>query len=133
MGEERKDRTGPWFAVERLDVFWAAVDVARLCDALGSRLWRRNAALWRQLQRAVASMIANIGEGASCSTMGNQRRFFEYAYRSAGECAALVITFGSLGALRADERQELLALLDRIQAMLLRMMQRAARAAQRNR
>jgi four helix bundle protein len=129
METGRRENSARWFAVEKLDVFWAAVSLLSLCDRASARLWRRNASLYRQLQRAVASILANIGEGAACSGAADRRRYFEYAYRSAGECSALIIAFDSLGALSPGEYGEARELLQRIQMMLQRMMQQAVRRA----
>jgi four helix bundle protein len=124
--EQRRERVSArWFPVEKLDVFRAALDLLALCDQLGRRLWVRNSALYRQLQRAVASLIANIGEGANCFTPGDRRRFYEYAYRSAGECSSLLIAFNALGALSPEEYERARDLVARVHMMLLKMMQRA--------
>jgi four helix bundle protein len=124
--ERRRDRdSARWFPVEKLDVFRAALEFLALCDQLGRRLWLRNSALCRRLQRAVASLIANIGEGANCFTLGDRRRFYEYAYRSAGECSSLLIAFNALGALSPDEYARARDLLARVHMMLLKMMQHA--------
>jgi four helix bundle protein len=125
MENRRGETQTGWFPVERLDVFWVAVDFLRLCDRLGRRLWVRNSALCRQLQRAAASLIANIGEGAACHTAGDRRRYFEYAYRSAGECSALLLSFHALNALTLDEYQEARALLARVHMMLRKLMAHA--------
>ena len=114
------------FAVEKLDAFWAAVDLLRLYDRTGPTLWRRNAGLCRQLQRAIASVISNLGEAGSCLSKGDRRRYFEYAYRSAGECSAQIIGFHAIGAFTPEEYQQARLLVHRIQAMLLRLIQRSS-------
>ncbi len=115
------------FAVEKLDVYGAAVELLVLLDRLFPHLWRRNSALCRQLQRALASILTNIGEAASCMSPADRRRYFEYAYRSAGECAAAILAFEAIGALQDPDAQAARRLLHRIQAMLMRLMQRARR------
>jgi four helix bundle protein len=78
-----------------------------------------------QLQRAIASLLANIGEAASCFSAGDRRRYFDYAYRSAGEAGALLLAFHAIGALTTDEYGALRTLVERIQQMLMRLMQRS--------
>lgn len=70
-------------------------------------------------------MIANIGEAVSSLSRGDRRRYFEYAYRSAGECSALFIAFHTIGALTEVQYDSGRVLLHRIQMMLMRRMQRS--------
>jgi four helix bundle protein len=127
MDDNRQVSPEKLFAVERLDVFRVAVSLVRLLDPLGPRLWKRNSSLWRQLQRALASVVANVGEAAGCLSRPDRRRYFEYAYRSASECAALVITLDAIGALDPSETATARQLLHRTQIMLIRLIQRARR------
>jgi four helix bundle protein len=119
--------TRAWFAVEKLDVFRAASELMQLTDGWYSRLGRRHGPVYQQLQRAVASIVANIGEGASSLGAADRSRFFEYAYRSAGEAASLILVLAVTRALSQAERDEALGLLHRIQSMLFRLIGRARR------
>lgn len=96
---------------------------------LGGQLWRRDSALTRQLQRALASLICNIGEAAGSLSKGDRRRYFEYAYRSASECAAALIGFHAMDALDPSDYQEARALLHRVQIMLMGLMKHAYHSA----
>jgi four helix bundle protein len=127
MVDRTKVPAAKLFAVEKLDVYRVALEFLVLHDRTAPRIWRRNQALFRQLQRAVASVIANIGEATSCFSPGDRRRYFEYAYRSAGECAALMIALNELGVLHGGEYDDARQLLHRIQIMLRRLMQQPTR------
>ncbi|MBW3554787.1 MAG: four helix bundle protein [Gemmatimonadetes bacterium] len=120
---------GKRFAVENLDVFWVAIDFLRLLDPLGPVLWRRNSGLWDHLKRATASVLSNVAEAASTLNVNERRRFFEFAYRSAGECAGMIISFDAIGALTPEQIEPARALLHRIQMMLLRLIQKDRRPA----
>jgi four helix bundle protein len=76
------------FDHERLVVYRFAVEF----DALIARVQARKGAanLRDQLDRASASIVANIAEGAGRRSPPDKRRFYAIARGSATECAALL-------------------------------------------
>jgi four helix bundle protein len=78
----------PWLEIDRLDCYRVAVEflscVPRLVPARGS------ADLRDQLERASASIVLNIAEGAGRVARLDRARFFTIARGSATECAAVL-------------------------------------------
>ncbi len=78
-------------------------------------------ALNDQIQRAAASLVANLGEGFDSGTMGDKRRYFRYALASVGESRKLVIGAAKVGALSSPHTQDPLVLLRDIKWDLIRL------------
>jgi four helix bundle protein len=66
-------------------------------------------ALKDQMQRSAISVISNIAEGKERETASEFVRFLFLAKGSAGELRAQVIVASDIGALSAEEREELAA------------------------
>jgi four helix bundle protein len=70
---------------ERLDVYQLALEFQAL--VIASR-FRGDSALRSQLERATASVLLNLAEGAGRRFPGDKARFYSIARGSAMECAA---------------------------------------------
>jgi four helix bundle protein len=106
---------------EHMRVFRLGVDLVEAVDSLDRALARRKPALNHQLQDAAVSVLANIGEGATELSRADKRRFYRYALRSTGECAALIHAAERIEALPDDAIDGVLALLLRIRTNLFRL------------
>jgi four helix bundle protein len=73
------------------------------------------------LQDAAVSIVANIGEGATDLSPGDKRRFYRYALRSAGECAALLHAAARLTLLPPATIAAAQAILKDLRAQLFRL------------
>ena len=78
----------PLFDAQRLDVYRVALEFQVLSTTLLPR--RGQAALRDQLDRASASIVLCIVEGAGRSSRPDKGRFYSMARGSATECAAVV-------------------------------------------
>jgi four helix bundle protein len=75
------------FDHERLEVYHLAIDFVALADTVVESLPRGHSAIADQLQRAAASIVLNIAEGAGEYSGHEKARFYRMAKRSATECA----------------------------------------------
>ena len=89
MSERRQVRKRP--RVERL-----AVEFLEVVRELERSVLRHAPDLNPDLQECAASILANFGEGWDESSLGDKRRFFRYAHRSAGEAERLLRAFRAL-------------------------------------
>jgi len=113
--------TQPRFGHQKLDVYQVAIDFIAVADDIVEHLPRGRAYLADQLHRAAVSVPLNIAEGAGEFSRRDKRRFYRMALRSATEAAAILDVCAQL---RLAEPPRLAAgsdLLDRIVAMLTRM------------
>jgi four helix bundle protein len=110
----------PALAVDRLDVYRAALDFA----ALASRVRVTPASLRDQIERASASIVLNLAEGVGRTSRPDQAHFFAIARGSALECAAVLDLLRARGVLAIDVHREGRALLVRVVQMLSRLMDR---------
>jgi four helix bundle protein len=78
----------PLFDAQRLDVYRVALEFQVLSATLLPR--RGQSALRDQLDRASASIVLCIAEGAGRSSRPDKARFYSIARGSATECAAVV-------------------------------------------
>ena len=118
----------PTLAVDRLDVYRAALDFA----ALASRVRVTPASLRDQIERASASVVLNLAEGVGRTSVADQAHFFAIARGSALECAAVLDLLHARGNLGPATHREGRALLVRIVQMLSRLIERrGARATPR--
>ncbi len=106
---------------QKLDVYKAAVEVAVTVDALLQRLPRGRAYLVDQLRRAVSSIGLNIAEGAGEFSAADKAKYYRYARRSAYECIAVLDLIEGLRIGDPTEMKASRTLLDRIGAMLTKM------------
>jgi four helix bundle protein len=114
----------PLFDAERLDVYRIAlafqVASARLVPARGV------AGLRDQLDRASASIVLNIGEGAGRTSRPDKARFYAIARGSATECAVIVDIAVARGLCSTSEGAQARTLLIRTVQMLTRLIARMA-------
>jgi four helix bundle protein len=82
------DGAEPLFDAQRLDVYRVALEFQVLSTTLLPR--RGQSALRDQLDRASASIVLCIAEGAGRSSRPDKARFYSIARGSATECAAIV-------------------------------------------
>ena len=108
------------FGFQKLDVYRCAIDFLALATPLSETVPKGYAPLGDQLRRASASIPLNIAEGTGKFDK-DARRFYAIARGSALECAAIVDVLKTLGFVGEDRYDKAQALLDRIVAMLTRM------------
>ncbi len=101
----------------QLDVY----RVAREMVVRVGRLGLKDAELRSQATRAAASVLLNLSEGLPSRSAGLRGRYFTTARGSAYEVAAAVDAAAALGQADAAAVAEVLALCDRVSAMLYRM------------
>jgi four helix bundle protein len=111
----------PTFGHQKLDVYQVAIDFVALADEVAQHLPRGRAYLADQLQRAAVSVPLNIAEGAGEFSRKDKRRFYRMALRSATEAAAILDVCVRLELGEPASVAVGLNLLDRIVAMLTRM------------
>ena len=105
---------------QRLDVYRCAVRFLALCAALTEAIPRGYCPLSDQLRRASLSIPLNIAEGSG-KAGHDVARFYAIARGSAMECAAIVDALETLGFVTPQELAEARELLERIVAMLTKM------------
>jgi four helix bundle protein len=110
----------PAFDYQRLDAFKVAREALRLGDTLARRLPRGYATLQDQLRRALLSAYLGIAEASSRQGADRLCRF-RCARGEACEAAAALEGVLVLNLAPEDEILALLALLDRLCAMLTRL------------
>jgi four helix bundle protein len=110
-----------FFQHEKLDVYRAAMSFVKKTDEIIKRLPRGRAYLVDQLQRAAASIPANIAEGAGEYSRKDKARFYRIALRSATECAAFLDIIMELALVEEAEPSDAKKLIARIVAMLTAM------------
>ncbi len=113
----RTTTTGAGLRFMQLDVYRVAREMVVRVGALGVR----DAELRSQATRAAASVLLNLSEGLPSRSTGLRRKFFTTAQGSAYEVAAAVDAAAALGVADAAAVVEVLALCDRVSAMLFRM------------
>jgi four helix bundle protein len=104
-----------------MPVYELALRSLELCRGFSPALRRGHRHLDDQLQGAAVSIVANIGEGATDLSPGDKRRFYRYALRSAGECAALLQAAQRLTILPPETVAASQALLKDLRAQLFRL------------
>src|SRR5438034_11291886 len=82
----QRDPVEPSLDAERLDVYRVAIEFQRFAVSAVAR--GSNGGLRDQLDRASASIVLNIAEGAGRSSAPDKARFYAIARGSATECAA---------------------------------------------
>ena len=106
----------PWLAAERLDVYRLALEFLAQANDFGRG--RMAAALRDQLDRASASIVLNIAEGAGRVSGRDKARFYSIARGSAMECAAILDILARQGRMDADAHAHGRHLILRIVQML---------------
>ena len=102
------------FPADRLRAYRVAVELQDRVQPWLPRMRRLKADLADHLERAVDSIVLNLAEGATEFSVGEKRRFYRIALRSAGEAAAALGFF----ARRLDGLQLELDLVDSLIAMI---------------
>ena len=106
---------------EKLDVYRAAIEFVVTADALVERLPAGRAYLVDQLRRAATSIVLNIAEGSGEYSRPDKARFYRMARRSGYECLAVLDVLAAVRITDATELRNGRTLLDRIGAMLTKM------------
>ena len=106
---------------ERLDVYKAAIEFVITADALVERLPAGRTYLTDQLRRAATSIALNIAEGTGEFSPPDKARFYRMARRSGYECISVLDILAGLKLADTTELTRGKGLLDRIGAMLTRM------------
>jgi four helix bundle protein len=97
------------------------------CDRLERELGRRQHAHTSHIRAAAASIQANTGEAFGEQSMGDKRRFFRYALRSATECEHLLRGLRKIAVSRQADVDQALRLVRDIRMDLLRLIRWASR------
>ena len=113
-------------SIRNLDVYKCALAFARHVHVLLTPTPRGHADLADQLRRASDSIALNICEGAGEFMPKEKARFYRMARRSATECVGAVDLLEAKGVLDTGQVRESQDLLDRILAMLTRLIDRHA-------
>jgi four helix bundle protein len=109
------------FDHEKLDVYQAAIKLVVLIDEFVEVLPKGKAYLVDQLQRAGASVLLNIAEGAGEYSSNEKVRFYRMAKRSGTECAGIFDICHNLKLIEETQYSTARDLLIRIVSMLIRM------------
>jgi four helix bundle protein len=113
----------PTFDHEHLDAYQVALEVvAEVYRVLNPRP-RGYSDLVNQAQRAAISIPLNIAEGSGEFSRLEKARFYQIARRSATECVAALDVLRVLKVVSASRIQRARELLDRVVAMLTKMIQ----------
>ena len=102
---------------ERLDVYHVALEFVDWVEDIDRPWFRGNPDRLKQLLRSADSIVLNIAEGSSQTSMKARANFYRIAFGSAGESHAIL----EILAQRRRPVGEGLQLLARIGAMLSRM------------
>lgn len=113
----------PQFNHEKLEVHQLGRELNRRMQPLLRRIPRGQANVRDNLDRAARSISRNIAEGAGKWAVADKINFYRIAKGSAAECAACLDELVDCGVMREDAVAELKALLARITAMLIRLIQ----------
>jgi four helix bundle protein len=108
------------FGFQKLDVYRCAIEFVSLAVPLSEATPKGFAALGDQLRRASTSIPLNVAEGSGKFDK-DARRFYAIARGSALECAAIVDVLSALALIQPELRDRLQTLLDRIVAMLTKL------------
>ena len=111
------------FDHERLEVYRVALEFFDLADDLIDGLPRGRGHLANQRSRASLSIVNNIAEGAGKFSAGDKRRYDLTALGSSAECAAMLDVCLRRKLIDDHECQHGKELLDRIAAMLVKLIQ----------
>ncbi|MCP5020341.1 MAG: four helix bundle protein [bacterium] len=111
-------------SVRDLDVYQCALEFAGIVHSMLTPTPRGHSDLADQLRRASDSIVLNIAEGAGEFSPKEKARHDRIARRSATECVGALDLFGASKVLTEDQLQASRALLDRILAMLTKLVYR---------
>ncbi|GAC1663580.1 MAG: hypothetical protein PVS2B1_22760 [Candidatus Dormibacteraceae bacterium] len=108
---------------QRLDVYRCSITFLTLSGPLASRAPRGHGELADQFRRAALSIPLNIAEGSG-KVDRDAGRYYRTARASALECAAILDAFEALGVATEEELGKGREVLERVVAMLTRMVPR---------
>ncbi len=111
-------------SVRNLDVYQRALEFAGIVNSMLVPTPRGHSDLADQLRRAADSIVLNICEGAGELSPKEKARLYRIARRSATECVGAIDLFGARKVLTEDQLEASHALLDRILAMLTKLVYR---------
>ena len=115
--------TAAWLGAERLDVYHVALEFLGLAPHVAGR---GSAPLRDQLDRASASIVLNIAEGAGRMSGRDKAHFYIIARGSATECAAILDILSRQGRINTLDHARGRGLLMRVVQMLSRLSHRFA-------
>ena len=127
-----KPREENQFDHERLEVYGVAVQFVALASRILQDMPRGKSYLADQFQRAAASIVLNIAEGAGEIYALDKARFYRFACRSATECAAILDVCkinGISDSASLDLGRELLLRIVQMLVQLCKSMERAGRGS----
>jgi len=113
-----------------LDVYQLSLDFIDLAAVIVKQIPRGQSYLSDQLRRAASSIVFNIGEGAGEFAKSEKARFYRMALRSGTECAAIIDVIYRFGIIDATLHERCDRLLDRIVAMLTKLILSAQKNSQ---
>ena len=109
---------------KNLEVYRLILEFIKLAAEIIKHVPRGQSHLSDQLRRASTSMAFNTAEGAGEFAKKEKARFYRMALRSATESAAIVDVIFGFGFIGADLYDQADRMLDRIIAMLTKLVQR---------
>ncbi|HET9984838.1 MAG TPA: four helix bundle protein [Longimicrobiales bacterium] len=116
------------FDFRRLDAYRLAIEFVGAARSIIAALPRGEGHLADQLYRASTSIVLNVAEGSGEFRSAEKARFYRIARRSGSECAAILDILAAHDLAAPDAIDAGVALLDRIVAMLTRMVLKAEEA-----
>jgi four helix bundle protein len=111
------------FEHKRLDVYRVAREFVVRAHRIVQELPSGRAYLADQLMRAATSVVLNIAEGCGEFSARDKARFYRMAKRSANECSGILDILTDLQLVAAQQVQDADVLLERVGAMLTKMIQ----------
>ena len=112
------------FPHHRLDVFVASKALVVAARKASDQVPRGYRTFADQLLRSAGGAYGGVVEGANRRTKGLKRDAFGRARAEAGEAAGWAELLGDLGLIPAKDAGEIVAVADRVAAMLTRLVQR---------
>jgi len=109
---------------KNLEVYWLILEFIKLAAEIIKHIPRGQSHLSDQLRRASTSMAFNTGEGAGEFAKKEKARFYRMALRSTTESASIVDVVFGFGFIGTDLYDQAERILDRIVAMLTKLVQR---------
>jgi len=115
------------FAFQKMDVYRASMEFVSFAKKVSDDLPRGSANLRDQIMRAATSITLNIAEGSGKRHRDDKRRYYGSALGSVSECVAVLEIMGAIELAPKERLAEGDALLNRINAMLLKLDEAVAR------
>jgi four helix bundle protein len=106
---------------EQLTVYRKSIELLDLVIELGGMVPAGKGLVYDHAERAIWSIIINLGEGSCEHSRGDKNKFYRYALRSAGECVAAFTILSRYPGRHHDLCTKALALAREIVMMITRM------------